>query len=114
MDEKAHGMLKLIEEGGKPFAKRVEMIEAVKESYLAFKALAERYDVLSKELQNANNIIETVFPEQVQLSMDGDDDYPMPAPKTTIKPAPTKSTKVPKGISMDSLKGFINNAFKQS
>ncbi|XP_042015955.1 kinase-interacting protein 1-like [Salvia splendens] len=119
MDEKVHGMLKLIEEEGDSFAKRAEMyykrrpelIEAVEDSYRAFKALADRYDILSKELQNANNTIATVFPEQVQLSMDADDECPMPA----NKPAPTKSTNVPKApkASMENLKGFINNASKQ-
>ncbi|KAL1540783.1 kinase-interacting protein 1-like [Salvia divinorum] len=115
MDEKVHGMLKLIEEEGDSFAKRAEMyykrrpelIEAVEDSYRAFKALADRYDILSKELQNANNTIATVFPEQVQLSMDADDDCPTPATKST------NASKVPKACVDSSLKGFNSNASKQ-
>ncbi|KAL1566801.1 kinase-interacting protein 1-like [Salvia divinorum] len=121
MDEKVQSMLKLIAEEGDSFAKRAEMyykrrpelIDAVEDSYRAFKALADRYDILSKELQNANTTIATVFPDQVQLSMedaDADDCPPKP-----IQKAPTKSTNIPKApkASMDSLKGFINNASKQ-
>ncbi|XP_042037706.1 kinase-interacting protein 1-like [Salvia splendens] len=121
MEDKVQCMLKLIAEDGDSFAKRAEMyykrrpelIDAVEDSYKAFKALADRYDIISKELQNANNTIATVFPDQVQLSMDdGDDDCP---PTKPIQKAPTKSTNIPKApkASMDSLKSFINNASKQ-
>ncbi|XP_057807165.1 kinase-interacting protein 1-like [Salvia miltiorrhiza] len=122
MEEKVHSMLKLIEEEGDSFAKRAEMyykrrpelIEAVEDSYRAFKALADRYDMLSKELQNANNTIATVFPEQVQLAMEAEDECPTPTPKP-LKNVPAKSTNVPKvpKASMDTLKGFLNNASKQ-
>ncbi|KAK3211160.1 hypothetical protein Dsin_015866 [Dipteronia sinensis] len=82
MEEKVAITLKLIEEDGDSFAKRAEMyykrrpelINFVEESYRAYRALAERYDHLSSELQNANNTIASVFPDQVQFAMDDDDD----------------------------------------
>lgn len=83
MDEKVETMLKIIENEGESFAQRVEMyyrkrpelINHVEDSYRAYRALAERYDHLSKDLQSANRTIATVFPEQVQFDMDDDDDY---------------------------------------
>lgn len=117
-----HSMVKLIEEDGDSFAKRAEMyykrrpelIEAVEDSYRAFKALADRYDLVSKELQNANNTIATVFPEQVQFAMDAEDECNAPVPKNP-KNFQNKSTNVPKvpKASIDGLKGFINTASKQ-
>lgn len=122
MEEKVHSMLKLIEEDGDSFIKRAEMyykrrpelISAIEDTYRAFKALADRYDLLSKELQNANNTIATVFPEQVQLAMEAEDEASMPTPKS-LKNLQSKSSNVPKvpKASMDSLKGFINSASKQ-
>lgn len=75
-------MLKLISEDGDSFAKRAEMyykrrpelINFVEESYRAYRSLAERYDHISTELQNANNALATYFPDQVQFAMDDDDD----------------------------------------
>ena len=57
------------------YKKRPELINFVEESYRAYRALAERYDHISKELQNANNTIASVFPEQVQFAMEDDDDF---------------------------------------
>ncbi|CAK7347264.1 unnamed protein product [Dovyalis caffra] len=82
MEEKVNNMLKIIENSGDSFAQRAEMyyrrrpelINHVEDSYRAYRALAERFDHLSKELQRANRTIATVFPEQVQFSMDDDDD----------------------------------------
>ncbi|XP_051147191.1 protein NETWORKED 2A-like [Andrographis paniculata] len=83
MEDKVQKMLKLIEGNGDSFAKRAEMyyrcrpelIAAVEDTYGDFKALADRYDLLSKDLQNANHTIATVFPEQVQFcGLDDDDD----------------------------------------
>ncbi|KAF4350463.1 hypothetical protein F8388_005073 [Cannabis sativa] len=82
MEEKVQIVLKLIEEDGDSFAKRAEMyykkrpelISFVEESYRAYRALAERYDHISTELQNANNTIATVFPEQVQFAMEEEDE----------------------------------------
>ncbi|XP_038904292.1 kinase-interacting protein 1-like [Benincasa hispida] len=86
MEEKVQSVLKLIEEDGDSFARRAEMyykkrpelINFVEESYRAYRALAERYDHISTELQNANNTIASVFPEQVQFSMDEEDEEAMP------------------------------------
>ncbi|KAJ8450282.1 hypothetical protein Cgig2_004739 [Carnegiea gigantea] len=82
MEEKVKFMLKIIEQEGDSFAKRAEMyykkrpelISYVEESYRAYRALAERFDHISKDLQSANRTIATVFPEQVQLALESDDD----------------------------------------
>ncbi|GFP90687.1 hypothetical protein PHJA_001212800 [Phtheirospermum japonicum] len=124
MEEKVHGMIKLIEEDGDSFAKRAEMyykrrpelVSSVEESYRAFKALADRYDLLSKELQNANHTIATVFPEQVQFAMDEDEDCPTPKlPKNNTQIAPGKAQNIPKvpKAPIENLKGLISTASKQ-
>ncbi|GMH00698.1 hypothetical protein Nepgr_002537 [Nepenthes gracilis] len=82
VEEKVNSMLRIVEQEGDSFAKRAEMyykkrpelINFVEETYRAYRALAERYDHLSKDLQSANRTIATVFPEQVQLSMESDDE----------------------------------------
>lgn len=82
VEEKVQSMLKIIEQDGDSFAKRAEMyykkrpelINFVEESYRAYRALAERYDLLSRDLQSANRTIATVFPEQIHLSLESDDD----------------------------------------
>ncbi|WVZ12544.1 hypothetical protein V8G54_017074 [Vigna mungo] len=83
MEEKVQSVMKLLAEEGDSFAKRAEMyykrrpelIIFVEESFKAYRALAERYDHISTELQNANNTIASVFPDRVPL-MDEDDDDP--------------------------------------
>ncbi|CAK9322013.1 unnamed protein product [Citrullus colocynthis] len=102
MEEKVQNVLKLIEEDGDSFARRAEMyykkrpelINFVEESYRAYRALAERYDHISTELQNANNTIASVFPEQVQFSMDEEDEEAMP--KFTKKLPETSKGNIPK------------------
>ncbi|KAI3978976.1 hypothetical protein MKX01_016151 [Papaver californicum] len=82
MDEKVKVTLKLLQDDGDSFAKRAEMyyrkrpelISFVEESFRQYKALAERYNHISGELQNANNTIATVFPEQVQFAIEDDDE----------------------------------------
>ncbi|KAH7861331.1 hypothetical protein Vadar_024693 [Vaccinium darrowii] len=82
MEEKVQNVLKLIEEDGDTFAKRAEMyyerrpglINFIEESYRAYRALAERYDHMSTDLQNANTTLATVCPERVQLAMDNDEE----------------------------------------
>lgn len=82
IEEKVQYTLKLLQEEGDSFAKRADMyyrrrpelISFVEEAYKAYRALAERYDHLSSDLQNANNTIASVFPDQVQFPMDDDDD----------------------------------------
>ncbi|KAJ6915620.1 hypothetical protein NC652_018311 [Populus alba x Populus x berolinensis] len=56
------------------YKKRPELIHFVEDSYRAYRALAERYNHLSTELQNANNTIAYVFPEKVQFAMEEDED----------------------------------------
>ncbi|CAL1395457.1 unnamed protein product [Linum trigynum] len=82
MEDKVGQMLSIIENEGDSFVKRVEMyykqrpelINHVEDSYRAYRALAERYDHLSKDLQSANRTIATVFPESVQFYDDDEDD----------------------------------------
>ncbi|KAL9259704.1 NETWORKED 2D-like protein [Drosera capensis] len=104
MEEKVSYVIKLISEEGDSFAKRAEMyykkrpelISFVEESYRAYRALAERYDHISKELQNANSTLASAFPDQFQF-MEDDDDYggsPRPIPRRQLPGA--NIPKVPK------------------
>ncbi|GAY41485.1 hypothetical protein CUMW_059820 [Citrus unshiu] len=98
MEEKVGEMLKIIDDDGDSFAQRAEMyyrkrpelINFVEDSYRSYRALAERYDHLSKELQSANRTIATVFPEQVQFAMDAEDEenqgVSSPSNKSAFKP----------------------------
>ncbi|CAL2267186.1 unnamed protein product [Prunus armeniaca] len=118
MEEKVQYVLKLISEDGDSFAKRAEMyykkrpelIHFVEETYRAYRSLAERYDHISTELQNANNTIASVFPEQVQFAMDEEDDYPSPRmPKRPPDISKGNIPKVPKGPTKD-LKSLLTKA----
>lgn len=99
MEEKVQIVLKLIDEDGDSFARRAEMyykkrpelIHYVEESYRAYRALAERYDHISKELQNANNTIASVCPDQVLFLDDDDDEASSGTPKTPKTPRPSKN-----------------------
>ncbi|XP_071924461.1 protein NETWORKED 2A [Coffea arabica] len=81
MEEKVEYVLKIIEEEADTFKQRAEMyyrkrpelVNFVEDSVRRYRALAERYDHLSRELQNANKTIASVFPETVDLPMDDDD-----------------------------------------
>ncbi|XP_028802780.1 protein NETWORKED 2D-like [Neltuma alba] len=119
--EKVEAVMKLLQEDGDSFAKRAEMyykgrpelINFVEESYRAYRALAERYDHISKELQNANNTIASICPEQVPF-MDEDDEDGSPkasrkAPEG-FKPS-NAAPKVPKPPRKD-LKTVITSATK--
>ncbi|XVF17365.1 hypothetical protein REPUB_Repub10bG0115000 [Reevesia pubescens] len=121
MEEKVTAVIKLIEEDGDSFAKRAEMyykkrpelIHFVEESYRAYRALAERYDHISTELQNANTTIASVFPEQVQFAMDDEDEYSLPKfPKKSSDNLKGNVPKVPKLPGKD-LKGLITSATKK-
>ncbi|XP_042506949.1 protein NETWORKED 2D-like [Macadamia integrifolia] len=100
MEEKVKYMVDLIEEDGDSFARRAEMyyrkrpelINFVEESYRAYRALADRYDHMSGELQNANNTIATIFPEQVSFAMDDEDDDCSPGRPTSS----TNKNSIPK------------------
>ncbi|OAY35737.1 protein NETWORKED 2A [Manihot esculenta] len=118
MEEKVQTMLKLIEEDGDSFAKRAEMyykrrpelIYFVEESFRAYRALAERYDHISTELQNANNTIASVFPEQVQFMEDEEDRAPPRFPKKSQEASKTNVPKVPK--TPKEVKGISHSAPK--
>ncbi|KAE8655857.1 Detected protein of unknown function [Hibiscus syriacus] len=58
--------------------KRPELIRFVEESYRAYRALAERYNHLSSDLQTANTAIASVCPDQIQFSMDYGGKYGSP------------------------------------
>lgn len=81
MEEKVDNMMRIIEGDGDSFAKRAEMyykkrpelVEHVEQSFRAYRALAERYDHLSKEFQGANRTIASIFPERVHYTIDDDD-----------------------------------------
>ncbi|KAE8718529.1 Protein NETWORKED 2D [Hibiscus syriacus] len=79
-------VLKLIEEDGDSFIqkaemyyrKRPEIINFVEEFFRAYRALADRYDHLSTELQNANNTIAAICLDQVR-GLDDDDYFNCPS-----------------------------------
>jgi hypothetical protein len=91
LEEKVKETLKIIDNDGDSFRQRAEMyykkrpelINFVEEAFRAYRALAERYDHLSRQLQNANRTIATVFPEHVQYAMDDDDDDEENLPETS-------------------------------
>ncbi|WCJ31993.1 Kinase interacting (KIP1-like) family protein [Euphorbia peplus] len=118
MEEKVQYVLKLIEEDGDSFARRAEMyykkrpelISFVEESYRAYRALAERYDHISTELQNANNTIASCFPEQVQFAMEDDDEEEAPSRpfhrKAAAEPMKANIPKVPTKAPREVKKAF--------
>ncbi|KAL8100006.1 hypothetical protein AgCh_032316 [Apium graveolens] len=132
MEEKVEYILKLFQEDGDSFIKKAEMyykrrpefIEFVEESARAYRALAGRYDKLSTDLQNANTTIATCLPEQVQYTMDEDDDFDVKgqkAPKGSTPPPnaappqgppPPNIPKVPDAPNK-TLRGLINDASKK-
>ncbi|KAG2409087.1 hypothetical protein LR48_Vigan01g147800 [Vigna angularis] len=124
MEEKVHAVLKLLEEEGDSFAKRAEMyykrrpelISFVEESFRAYRSLADRYDHISTELQNANNTIASVCPDQVPYMDEDDDDSPRPKTPRKMgegyKPNVPNVPKVPKPPLRD-LKTVITAATKK-
>ncbi|PPS01390.1 hypothetical protein GOBAR_AA19277 [Gossypium barbadense] len=121
IEEKVSIVIKLIDEDGDSFAKRAEMyykkrpelIQFVEEFYKAYRALAERYDHISTELQNANNTIASVCPEQAQFAMD--DDEECGSPKFAKSPVNYKGDvpKVP-DLPVKDLKSLITSATKKT
>ncbi|KAK7385393.1 hypothetical protein VNO78_31110 [Psophocarpus tetragonolobus] len=114
MEEKVAGTLSVLCDEGDSFAKRAEMyykkrpelVTFVEEAFRAYKALADRYDHLSKELQSANRTIASVFPDQVPCHIEEDDEEesdtgtnsspPNPNNLTHNKPSIPKVPKIPK------------------
>jgi chromosome segregation ATPase len=77
MEDRVQAMLKLIGADADSFGKkaelyfksRPELINHVEEMFRSYQALADRFDRISSELHKANHTIATVFPDQVQFSM---------------------------------------------
>ncbi|XP_045809379.1 protein NETWORKED 2D-like [Trifolium pratense] len=117
MEDKVQKAIKLIEEDGDSFAKRAEMyykkrpelISFVEETYKAYRALAERYDHISTELQNANNTIASVFPDRVPFMDEEDDDGSL---RTHRKLPEGFKTNIPKPPVKD-LKSVVTAATKK-
>lgn len=81
MEEKVTDTLRILHDEGDSFSQRAEMyyrhrpdlVNFVEEAFRAYRALAERYDHLSRELQSANRTIASVFPDQVPCQLDEDE-----------------------------------------
>lgn len=94
MEEKVEYILKIINEEGDSFAvraemyyrKRPELVNFVEDCFRNYRALAERYDHLSRELQSANRTIATVFPERVQMAMEEFDEETFSAESSKFFP----------------------------
>ncbi|CAL0330841.1 unnamed protein product [Lupinus luteus] len=122
MEEKVQSVLKLLGEDGDSFAKRAnmyfksrpELINFVEESFRAYRSLADRYDHISKELQQANNTIASVCPDQVPYMDDDDDDDASTRPprKMPDEFKPNVPNNVPKPPLRD-LKSVITTATKK-
>ncbi|KAF5740146.1 hypothetical protein HS088_TW11G00212 [Tripterygium wilfordii] len=104
MEEKVGETLKIINNDGDSFAQRAEMyyrkrpelINYVEECYRSYRALAERYDHLSRDLQRANRTIATVYPEQVQFAIDDEDEQNLSTTSTSFNIADKPSEPIPK------------------
>ncbi|XP_020983708.2 protein NETWORKED 2A-like [Arachis duranensis] len=82
MEERVFDTLRTLQDEGDSFAtraemyykKRPELVSFVEESFRSYRALAERYDKLSKDLQSANRTIASVFPDQVHYRTEEEDE----------------------------------------
>ncbi|KAK4770491.1 hypothetical protein SAY87_031023 [Trapa incisa] len=82
MEEKVGETLKLIDDDGDSFVKRAntyyrkrpEILAFVEDSFKSYRALADRYDHLSRELQSANRKIATAFPDELHSDVNDDDE----------------------------------------
>lgn len=82
MDDRVSKMIRIIDHTGDSFSqrsemyyqKRPELLSLVEQSLRAYRSIAERYDYISRELQSANRTIAKIFPEQVQLSIDEEEE----------------------------------------
>ncbi|CAN4092360.1 unnamed protein product [Withania somnifera] len=124
MEEKVEYVLKIIDEDGESFASRAEMyyrrrpelLNFVEDFFRSYRALAERFDHLSKDLQTANRTIATVYPERVQLAMEDDDGEQFLAalgpPKESNEPS--KSSPVAPKLSLPKVPSFAKRNAKPS
>ncbi|XP_062232672.1 protein NETWORKED 2D-like isoform X2 [Phragmites australis] len=94
MEHRVKCMLLLLGEEADSFSKRAEMyykrrpevITQVEEVYRAYRALADRYDIMSGELHKANHTIATAFPDQVQYAMLEEEDDNIPKAFMPVDP----------------------------
>ena len=108
MEEKVTDTLRVLQNDGDSFSQRAEMyyrkrpelVEFVEEAFRAYRALAERYDHLSRELQSANRTIASVFPDQVPCQIDDEDeDYEENDHSgTSFPPSPDKTSQTKKAV----------------
>ena len=120
MEGKVENVLNLIQKDGDSFARRAEMyyrhrpelICFIEETVRAYRALAERYDKLSTELQKANTTIAAICPEKVTYD-DYDEDY-TDSPSKTPKNTSSNTAKIPKNSKMPrkNVKGLLKNSSK--
>ncbi|XP_062181403.1 protein NETWORKED 2A-like [Phragmites australis] len=109
MEDRVKAMLRLIEADGDSFGKkaelyfksRPELINHVEEMFRSYQAIADRYDRISSELHRANHTIATVFPDQVQFSMQEGEGGGFPKAITGIDLSNFKFPAM-EGLSMDS------------
>ncbi|CAJ1971671.1 unnamed protein product [Sphenostylis stenocarpa] len=100
MEEKVAATLVVLRDEGDSFAKRAEMYykkrpelaNFVEEAFGAYKALADRYDHLSKELQSANRTIASVFPDQVPCPSEEDEEEESDTGTNSLSPDPKNQT----------------------
>ncbi|KAK9047043.1 hypothetical protein V6N11_052907 [Hibiscus sabdariffa] len=101
MEERISGMLEIIDDDGDSFIKRAnmyfrrrpELLHIVEETYRAYRELAERYDLLSRDVQTANRTIASMFPDQVPYSIHDEDDEHGGVPWTSSSPHTPRSSK---------------------
>nr|XP_043608187.1 protein NETWORKED 2D-like isoform X2 [Erigeron canadensis] len=122
MEDHVAKAMNIVQKDGDSFAKRAEMyykyrpelIAFIEESVRAYRALAERYDKLSTDLQKANTTIASVFPDQIPYDTDYEDDdhdnNGLKIPKN-ISPDPPKAPKVPQ---RKDLKSFLTEGHKKN
>ncbi|KAJ0526285.1 putative protein Networked (NET), actin-binding (NAB) [Helianthus annuus] len=124
MEDKVHYALNIVQKDGDSFGKRAEMyyrhrpdlICFIEETFRAYRALAERYDKLSRNLQKANTTIASIFPDQVSYDDFDDEDsspkIPKNMPSQIQAPNAANIPKVPQ-LPKKNLKGLISNASKK-
>ncbi|KAM0057322.1 putative protein Networked (NET), actin-binding (NAB) [Helianthus debilis subsp. tardiflorus] len=117
MEEKVANAMNLVQKDGDSFAKRAEMyykhrpelIAFIEESVRAYRALAERYDKLSTDLQKANTTIASVFPDQLPYDTDYEDDDD----ENDNGPKMAKNTGPDPPKAPETMKAFLTNGPKK-
>ncbi|CAK8537646.1 unnamed protein product [Lathyrus sativus] len=119
MEEKVTDTLRILQNDGDSFSQRAEMyyrkrpelVEFVEEAFRAYRALAERYDHLSRELQSANRTIASVFPDQVPCQIDDDEDDESET-GTSSFPSPDLHNQVQKSSTIPKVPKIPKNDFR--